>query len=83
VNRRIQQPPTPRLAHERAILDNWKEDDGVYVTLRAVPAVIVGHPVRSAAALMPAREAASGPGAAGAEAGSAEAPAFLPPPTPR
>ena len=66
MNRRLSLP-TPRLAHERAILDNWKEDDGVYVTLRAVPA----------------REAASGPGAAGAEAGSAEAPAFLPPPTPR
>jgi len=41
VNRRLSQP-TPRLAHERAILDNWKEDDGVYVTLRAV---IVGRPL--------------------------------------
>ena len=79
MNRRLSLP-TPRLAHERASLDNWKEDDGVYVTLRAV---IVGRPFRGAAAMTPAREAASGPGAAGAEAGSAEAPAVLPPPTPR
>ncbi len=79
VNRRIPQPPPPRLAHERAILDNWKEDDGVYVTLRAVT---VGRPFRGAT-LTPAHEAATGPGAADAEPGSPEAPAFLPPPTPR
>jgi len=69
VSRRIPPLPTPRLAHERAILDNWKEDDGVYVTLRLTVAS--------------ARDQANGPGAADAAAGSPEAPAFLPPPTPR
>jgi hypothetical protein len=60
----IQQPP-PRLAHERAILDNWKEDDSVYMTLRAsaVPA-----PASVTA------DAAVGP------ADSLELPASLPPP---
>lgn len=41
---RIHQPTTPRLAHERAILDRWKEDDGVYVTLRAAFAPPVSGP---------------------------------------
>ena len=63
MNRRIPPLPTPRLAHERAILDNWKEDDGVYVTLRLT--------------LAPRREPANGPDAADAEAGSPEAPACL------
>ena len=63
------QPTTPRLAHERAILDRWTEDDGVYVTLRA------------ASAAPP--EPVSGSAAAGAEPDSPAAPAFLPPPTPR
>jgi hypothetical protein len=69
VTRRTSQLPIPRLAHERAILDDWKEDDGVYVTLRLT--------------LAPRRERANGPGAADAETDSPEAPAFLPPPTPR
>jgi hypothetical protein len=59
----IQQPPTPRLAHERAILDNWKEDDSVYMTLR-----------RSA---IPAPESVSGDAAVG-PADSLEVPASLP-----
>jgi hypothetical protein len=70
VNRRTPQPPTPRLAHERAILDNWKEDDGVYVTLRLT-------------LTPPRRERANGHGAADAEGGSPEGPAFLRPPMPR
>lgn len=69
MNHRTPHLPAPPLAHERAILDNWKEDDGVYVTLRL--------------ALAPSRDHANGPGAADAELGSPEAPAFLPPPTPR
>ena len=65
MSRRLPLPPTFRLAHERVILDNWKEDDGVYVTLRA--------------ASVPPR--ASAPGAGVAEGDSPEAPAFPPPPT--
>lgn len=69
MSNRVPQPTTPRLAHERAILDNWKEDDGVYVTLRT--------------AFVPIRDPASGSGAELAEVDSREAPASLPPPTPR
>ena len=69
VKSRLTQPPTARFAHERAILDNWKEDDGVYVTLRG--------------AFAPVSTAANGPGAAVAEVDSRQSPASLPPPTPR
>jgi hypothetical protein len=57
------------VAHERAILDRWTEDDGVYMTLRATSVV--------------PREPVSGSAAAGAEPDSPAAPAFLPLPTPR
>jgi hypothetical protein len=49
----IQQPPTPRLAHEGAILDNWKEDDSVYLTLHA-SAVPAPESVTADAAVGPA-----------------------------
>jgi hypothetical protein len=63
------QQPTPRLAHERAILDNWKEDDGVYLTLGA--------------SAVPARESVIAPDAEVGPADSLELPAFLPIPMPR
>ena len=32
-NRRAAQRPAPPVAHERAIIESWTEDEGVYVTL--------------------------------------------------
>jgi hypothetical protein len=64
----LAQKPIRPMAHERAILDKWTEDDGVYVTLTALRA-----PERRAPATATA--------AAAAGAGSAEALASLPLPT--
>jgi hypothetical protein len=68
VSRRAASKPPGLIAHERAILDNWIEDDDVYVTLREGQT---------------GRERASGRGAAFAVEGSTAAAASLLLPTPR
>ena len=66
MKRRASLKPTRFIAHERAILEHWLEDDSVYVHLED------GQP----------RGGASGPGAAFAPADSRASAAFPLPPTP-
>lgn len=65
MSRRATSKPLRSIAHERAILENWIEDDGVYVTLE--------HRQRD--------RAVSAPGAAYAPADSPGQAASLLPPT--